>query len=292
MSANNSVALHLKFYIALQSIVAIVCIVTNGLFVIALIKKRSLHSPSNTLLGILSTIDFLTGLIAMPMWIARATNTFCINCRPFELQWGTIFTWIFCSLSFQFITLISLDRYAAICHPYRYLQVASSSLFLRISGCACVLLIAVSAPILFTNRHEGNAIYVLCSNVLACAIVGILSFSNIRIFMVIKRQRNEVVSVNDENRTQIQRREKERKRSYLVLAIIAVSCVCMLPYMITLNLIQSANFRANIGSYADIASIEAWVIFLVFMNSAMNPVIYYFRVSYFRDAVREMIACT
>ena len=128
---SNAALINIKIYIPVLSIVAVVSVVTNGLFLFVLIKKRSLHCPSNTLLGLLCSVDLLTGLIALPLCIAGESKRNCFDCKPFVLQLASAFSWTFLGLSYQIITLISLDRYAAICHPFRYLQAVSSSFKLQ-----------------------------------------------------------------------------------------------------------------------------------------------------------------
>ena len=286
-----SLPTNLKIYLVCLSVVAVASIVMNGLFLYALLRRRSLRCPSNTLLGVLATLDLLTGLIAMPLCITGITQIYCFQSRWLVLQIGSLVSFILIGLSELFVALISLDRYAAICHPFRYLQWASSRLFLCIAGCVCVLYTAFTFTMFFVSTKDISAIHIITLNALAAIIFGVLIFSNIKIFMVIKKQRRSIICVVAQNSDQLQQRERDKKQSYVMVFLVITFTISVLPYFIVENLLRDPKIIAMIGSYNKFISLHYWPQFPIFLNSAINPLIYYYRISYFRNAVKELIPC-
>ena len=60
-----------KVFLALFLVVTFMIIVGNGVFSIVLLRKKSLHTPSNILLGALSFSDLLVGSVVQPLWIVE-----------------------------------------------------------------------------------------------------------------------------------------------------------------------------------------------------------------------------
>ena len=113
---SESVLTSSKILIGLDAILAALTVLANGTFLITLVRKHSLHTSSNILLGALCVSDLLVGLVLQPTWMA---DLFMRINRQFSfhlVQLKVILMLFLVGLSFDYIALISFERYSAICH--------------------------------------------------------------------------------------------------------------------------------------------------------------------------------
>ena len=287
----NSLPIPTKIFIAALSSVSVASALMNGLFLFVLLKKRPLHSPSNTLLGVLSTIDLLTALTAIPLTAIGAAEGQCQSCSAAASFYGSAFSWIFLGLSYQFISLISLDRYAAICHPFKYLQMASSGLFLKVSGCISLLYTMLVILCHLISAKVCKIMKSVTQDMVGGIVLAVLILSNLKIYMAIKRQRKAVMCTTAQSASQHQQHEREKRRSYVVVLLVLVFIVCCLPYYVTSQLLRDADTLRHISKYLDAVALEQWTLFILFLNGIINPVVYYFRLKCFRSALAELLSC-
>ena len=278
-------------FISALSMVAVATVALNGLFMFALIKKRSLHNPSNALLGVLSTVDLFTGLIAMPLRVNAILSTNCFDCSPVVMELGTQLSWLFLGISFLLLALISIDRYAAICHPFKYLQYASIRAYMCISGAACLVLIGLSSYVVYTDSKKANTVKTITINASAVLMLGIISFTNFKIFKAIRKQRTTVAHVAVHNRADLQQRGQKITNDYIILFIIFIFIACFVPYLVAYNLPNKLEVTCHIGSYPVTIKLQRWFSFPAYLNCLINPLVYYFRISYFRKAIKEVACC-
>ena len=110
---------HSLIIVALSAPLIILTITGNAVFFITLTKTSLLHTPSNVLLGALCATDLLAGVLCQPLFIAMLLS----SPGPCCTLLARIFYFIYdlsCWNSFICTLMVTLDRYAAICYPYRY----------------------------------------------------------------------------------------------------------------------------------------------------------------------------
>ena len=287
ISLSSTLSVNIKIYASLVSILALASVVMNSLFLLVLIKKRSLRSPSNTLLGLLSFTDLMTGLTGMPLSIVSVFEWNNRNYRQILINLATGFNWMFIGLSYLLIIMISFDRYFAICHPFRYLRLASCRLFLGISGCSCLLYIPFGLTAVLLSSSEAISIYILFFDVSISVMVLGLVFANLKVFLVMKKQRNLISCAIPRSISQLPSREREKARTYVIFLLTAVFLGCLSPFVVVVNVHQviAAHSRTDFR----ISTLFLWSVFLSYLNTVFNPLIYYFRITYFRDAIMEVI---
>lgn len=100
-------------YTSLLFVFAIIATMENLLVIIIICKQETLHRPSVLLLGILATIDLLTGCIITPI---KTSITLAHTDTWFHTFWCMFTAVVFLELSV--VTLITFDR---LCHVY-YLE--------------------------------------------------------------------------------------------------------------------------------------------------------------------------
>ena len=273
----KTVSVNRILFLTLDFVIAIMTILGNSTFMLTLIKNRALHTPSNMLLGALCFSDLLIGYVVHPMYfgfyfkvelqrqydallhkIVRISSDICVG------------------LSFMFAVLVSLDRYAAICHPYRYHVLASCKTHLWItivSGMTWMIIPVIHQFIdepLFLTAYE-----------FVCVATGVMLiiFSYCRIYSVIKMQRRSVQTLGTietasgtNQRQGVERSKHERARTNMILVILVCQFVCFAPYF-ALMIYFLAISRTCLDSTIPFI-LNIWVVFIVLVNSAINPIIY------------------
>ena len=272
------------FYI--YCILAITTIFLNGLFMTALVKNRSLYTPSNAVLGCLSCSDLLVGIFS-------CFQVLILVLRKSGYAHGTVQLALFnallllIGLSCLFITLVNLDRYFAICHPYKYLQYATSRLYVRISISSCFLcsLVTIIALVMDNIYRSYSAAVIFIITV--CGILSILIFCNWKILKVIHRQRREIASLRRGADLDQSRFQSETKRYRIIALLVIIYVICKVPpstcYL--LIFIWKGHSSTSMKIFSNISDV------LLLLNSFLNPLVYCCNISVFRNAMKGILYC-
>ena len=289
---SQKVTIGIAFFVAGLSIIAMFTVTLNGIFLIGVLKKRLLNTPSNYLLGILCCNDLLIGLIALPLYICGVSQrrTWLI----FEgdiLRWGSFFNYVFQGLSFQLLALVSLDRYAAICHPYKYINHATRKLYTGILVCTALTYLIFTTSARLIIKGDTTAYRYVYANIYTIAFSAVIFVCSWKIYRVIKCKVRDTYSTTGSNTTQVRLRQikRDENRGYGVLLLVSVHYLCYLPFYICLILIH--NHPSIFRSEVNMTFVKRWSFFPLFLNGTFNPLIYYFRMTNFCAAVREIMCC-
>ena len=266
---SQTIAINVRIVLIIDCIVAALTIFANFIFIIAFLKKKSLRTPSNILLGGLSLTDFLLGLIVQPIWMSKLG--LCLSNIEFKFinELAMVASYYFVRVSFQHVILVTADRYAAICHPFAYLEKATC----RRSLMASLLIFIINITIPFV------AFYFPIANVLIFFLNVILFFLsallNVKIWFVIRKQRkkltNQVVPRGfDDGHF---RRKKEHDKTVLTFIVMAAFYTCYLPMLIQ----KCLAYWGFLTSATHLFLSTPWVEFFVLVNSLVNPIVFFAR---------------
>ncbi|KAM6449176.1 olfactory receptor 6X1-like [Liasis olivaceus] len=110
----------------------LLCLMGNGLIIMMVIVDHHLQKPMYFFLSNLSFIDIGHTTAFIPKLLINflcANNSICFSCCLTQL-----YVYFFFGVTeFFIITLISLDRYVAICHPLRYATIMTSGVCLKLA---------------------------------------------------------------------------------------------------------------------------------------------------------------
>ena len=265
-------------------------VLVNGLYIITLVKKRALHTPSNMLLGALALSDILVGIVADPAWMIRISPTANTYLRKIsERASGMMFFFIL--LSFLNITMVSADRYIAIFYPFWYHANATCKTHIKAAATVLAISIVIFIPVgIIATIHISTASYIY----IALTSLSLIAtcYCNIKIFYLIRKRGRLVNAVpnetNEEQNRQYVARVAHHKNNAVVIAIItALFVICYMPFTIYF-LVRYLGISLNRDQTA---LTTYWTIFFMLMNSVMNPVVYYIRMRSIRKAIKELL-CT
>ncbi|XP_022796600.1 trace amine-associated receptor 7g-like [Stylophora pistillata] len=257
----------------------------NALILLSIWLTKSLHSPSNTLLFALSLTDLLVGTVTQPLYIISRVY-FLVTGKDGPLALQTAFDAIsggLSGVSFITATLISVDRYLVLLLHLRYrCLVTNRKIFVFILG--SWLLSGIWG---FIWTQDIQLFYFLgFVSSTTCFTVILLMYC--KIYRVIRRHRQEI---NIQKRLQQSSLSITSRISFLsyTRSVVNTFIVCFLlflcyfPYLCTAAVIELGGL-----STAKKISLEVSGT-IIFVNSSLNPFVYFWRVKEFRSAIKSTL---
>ena len=275
----------------LNVIFAIFAIASNSLSLVALYRKASLRTPANLIITSMSISDLLVGLLVQTIYvILRLHELGNIHLCPLKRFFA--FLGYFCSgVSMLTICSFSLDRYFAVCFPYRYIadtiyvKYAAWVIFFWTSWLAYTLLpfAGVISPKKF---HSSLSIVMFLS-------ISISVICYLKIYLVIRRHRRKICasipapSIEPSDIQDVRNKKCDlkwlkfqRRKSFTTLVIVCTFVACFIPKIITLV----ANLL--LGDTLDVLYVSGkWSDTVIFINSSLNPIIYIIRLEEIRQEI-------
>ncbi|XP_022595871.1 trace amine-associated receptor 13c-like [Seriola dumerili] len=282
-------------YIILSSI-SVFTVTLNLLVIISISHFKQLHTPTNLLLLSLAVSDFFVGLL-MSFEIVLIDG--CWFLGDFMCVLYYVLVYIITSASIGTMVLISADRYVAICDPLHYSTKVTQKT-VKVCVCVCWLCAAVCHSLLMmdnlTQPGRYNSCYGECVVVIDY-VAGLadlfLSFSGpvtvitllyLRVFVVAVSQarymRSHIAAVTIQGSVKVAAKKSEMKAARTLGVVIVVFLICLCPYFCVTLTGQDTLLNA---------SSVAFVIYLFYFNSCLNPIIYAFFYPWFRKSVKLIV---
>lgn len=290
---NGTVQANIIIMLILNALPAVATIIGNLAFIVTLIRTRSLHRPSNILLGGLCVSDLLVGFVVQPVYISFLFKLLLDDDIHKGLQSAfTICFFLSGGLSFSFAAQMSLDRYVAICHPFFYCASATckryiASVIVTSAAWAAFALLQIDKRIMNSLPYQTIVIlYIIGTTLTILICYG-------RIFLILLKKRNSVLSIGtiDGRETQEEncRKEKEKAKTHMIGIIIAFFLLSYLPYV---SLVGYFAFRGSSCWDSDhIFLMNLWVNAFLLWNSSMNMIIYSVKSTEIRRACIRTFSC-
>ncbi|KAM9710643.1 trace amine-associated receptor 13c-like [Menidia menidia] len=282
-------------FITLSSI-SLLTVTLNLLVIISISHFRKLHTPTNLLLLSLAVSDFLVGLLILSQIMIVD------GCWYFGDLMCILYSFlnmIILSSSVGTMVLISADRYVAICDPLHYPTKVTSK---RVSFCVCLcwILSLISVFVIFRvnlkqlggfNSCSGECVmYVgLIENVSDLIVTFIAPVSTIiclylRVFMVVLSQvramRSHITAASQQHSGKIIIKKSELKAAGTLGVVVVIFLSCIFPYYCLAITSESTSLNSPAFGFE---------IFLIYLNSLFNPLIYAFFYSWFRKSIKLVL---
>ncbi|XP_055042874.2 trace amine-associated receptor 4-like [Misgurnus anguillicaudatus] len=289
---------------AFFSIMILITVFGNLLIIISISHFKQLQSPTHLLVQSLAVCDCLMGSLVMPYSMVRSVEG-CWFLGDVICKVHSSLDMTFCFSSLIHLSLISIDRYWAICDPLKYkMRITNNTVTVLItltwifsfvynfsivfSGLNAIGLEAYilqvscfGGCVLFFNKEWG-----LICIILVFIIPGtIMSSLYIIIFNVVKKHAkvlSEKVSVTTTGVNSQSSAHRERKAAKSLALVMGVFFICWLPLSIAIAVDPFFNFVTP----ADVFQALVW---FAYFNSTCDPIIYGFFYPRFQKAFKTLI---
>ena len=256
---------------------AFVAVTGNALFLYGVWKTPSLRSPFILLLCGLASTDLSVGLIAQPVFITEVLVGLYSRSENLTLAFTKAHQMIarsLCGVSLLMIGGISIDRFIAIVKPLHYPSTVTSIRVTRFVVASWALSVLAQSAEFWGPRL---AFAVSSLYILTCLSSSITCHTTM--YKILRRHRlqihTHVQAINDSNtRTAMARLGRSAFNTFVVFIVLLI---CYFPYLA----VYIVHFTGKAGDLKLWMQLSATVVFL---NSALNPFLYCWRIREIRVA--------
>ena len=273
-------------FCVLDFVFSLVATLENLLVIRALMKASTIPATVKKLLLSLAFSDLAVGLCSQLMTaiiyasilkMASSGNNTAFFC-PTVLGVRSYFLYLLGSASFLNVIVIAFDRLLAVSLHLRYQELITPKR-VNIALVSLWLISCITAFIfvfLPTSNEIVTAVILLIGYVLT-------TVAYVRIYKVVKYHQNQIYSQNQLQNAQTREILRQRKSAYNAIFVYLVFLACYLP------LLPSAILYMT--NTSDISFIVAYFgsIFLMFLNSSLNPFVYCWRYREIRQSVKSTV---
>ncbi|XP_053184763.1 trace amine-associated receptor 8b-like [Scomber japonicus] len=286
---NNTLLIYI-----LLSFISLLTAALNLLVIISIAHFRQLHTPTNFVLLSLAVSDFLVGLLLLPAEILLTETCWILGDILCALYY--LLPIIIISASVGNMMLISVDRYVAIVDPLHY-SIKVTKRIVTICICLCwICSVFYSIVLLYDNLKQPGR-YNSCEGECMVNITGavdlVMSFIipitviivlYMRVFVVAVSQaramRSSIKAVSLQLSVKVTVKKSEIKAARTLGIVIVVFLMCYSPYYC----VSLTGKDILIGT-----ATEVFMIYLMYFNSCLNPVIYVFFYPWFKKTIRLIL---
>uniref|UniRef100_A0A3B1IY67 Trace amine-associated receptor 13c-like n=1 Tax=Astyanax mexicanus TaxID=7994 RepID=A0A3B1IY67_ASTMX len=291
-----STAVYVLLYICAAAVV-LLTVFGNLLIIISVCHFKQLHTPTNMLILSLAVSDFLVGAFVTPIVLIWTIE----SCWIFKRVYCMFFlsgAYFLTSMSIYNIALIAADRYFALSNPFFYTEAVSVNTMCVVVLCEWLILLSYILALLYLNFPYVNFIkcpgdcFLLLDEIWSLVdlvVTFVFPFTVIivlyvLIFIIAKKHATAIRELNAQTRTQTSGNTSEsvseRKAARAVSILIFVFMACLFPYFIYTLL--GSVVKMEFESFRN-------VLILLYLNSAINPIIYALFYPWFRKCVKLIL---
>lgn len=265
--------------------------IMNALVIIATWKNDSLHSPTNILLCSLASSDLMVGVLAQSSYaaskIAEINRDFKVFCVTFTV--ADFSAWIAVGASIGTLTEISLERCIAVMRPLRYNALVTTQKVWVAVAFAWIIPILFQCLRYWILSRETFTV-VIFTTVFTCIVATTAAYSFL--WNILRHHRNQVsnqvqlqVYFHGQDSVDMTRKRKSVVTMVYVYVLFLLSCIPTL-YAVHIYNETAFQFTAHSSNLWGISST------LAFANSSLNPLVYCWRMTNIRRAIRDILRNT
>ncbi|XP_028512467.1 G-protein coupled receptor 12-like [Exaiptasia diaphana] len=265
--------------LAIGSVLSVLIVMVNGLFLSTMVKTPNLISPPNILLCSLATADGLTGLLSIPLCIGWVFDIRLLHSCAYT-KTTLLFMFIIFGASFFTIVGVCLERYLALFYSLRYAAMVTLKRVLL------ALLLAWIFPSLFNSLMiiMGD-LYALLAVSLVNLFVGntIIMFTYFRVFRLVRHHRKQIHAQQNQF-CLVDSTARQRKHAITMGFVIGSMMCCYFPLCCFYAVLMIK------GIHRGIAVPALYCMMAALSSSLWNPLIYCWRNRAIKMAVLEQLA--
>ncbi|XP_035242147.1 trace amine-associated receptor 13c-like [Anguilla anguilla] len=280
------------------AVVVTLTVCGNLLVIISICHFKQLQTPTNFLLLSLALADFLVGVIVMPLYF----NMLIDSQRCFGTLYCIIFhvaAFFLTFVSIYNVALIAVDRWFSIYNPFHYSMKLTVIVTFRLIATLWLVSLIYNLVLLYFNGKLidvkenikcGECIITVTETwaivdtlivfVLPCLTIMIMY---LKIFSVAKIHAKKILCVQKCTKVNNGSKTSERKAAKAIGVLVSVFLLCLVPSYICAFLEAYISNRAMRIAVSNMLS-------LIYLNSAVNPIIYALFYPWFQRAVKLILS--
>ena len=279
-------------FAAVACIISPTAVFLNVLVIIEVKQRKELQRASNILLSSMAVTDLLVGSLCVPLSaVVGLLVPYQIVTDHYICKLDSVAIWFMITLaicSIFHLTMIAWERYVAIRKWIDYRVIVTRSRLKKLAIIAWVSAIVTVSPAHFTMALTGMLrenemvlaldIFFIILSVLVMSTLGLIIYFYVMVYLgVRKRKLSQIRQVSDLVNAKLEQR------------------VAVTTTLVTVALILSFFSNAVIGMLEGVYPVlrKRFVLqlrdTLLYTNSVVNPLIYYYRDCRFRNAVLELL---
>lgn len=256
---------------------------TNVLIIVVYGTTRRLRTLSNMLLVTLAASDLLVTAVVQPLCAVRMLKEVFGTHDCFLWTWVRLASYFSCGVSLLTVGIITVERFITLAYPYHHRTILTPTrLKITISSTWFASLAVVVS-------HLGLIPY----NILVLVGAGLVLFTIstivaiwLWILRLLRRHRARIKTTQtpssmDNKSLNCKQVFRTTKTSYLIVAALLF---CYFP-----TLVMLAYFSTEPNDFVAIFLVTPLAETLMFANSALNPLLLFWRKSDFRNTARELL---
>ena len=273
-------------FCVLNFVFSLVATLGNLLVIRALMKNSTIPATVKKLFLSLAFSDLAVGLCsqlmtaiisAVMLKMASSGDDLAFFC-PTVLIVRSYFTYLLAVASFLNVNVIAFDRLLAVSFHLRYQELVTP---IRVT------IVLVS---LWLTSCVSAFLYIFLPKdiEMAAAVISVIGYvltagAYVRIYKVVRYHQNQIYSQNQLQNTQTREAHKQRKSAYNSLFVSVVFLACHLPFLPSTML-----YWTNTSEISFLVAYFA-SIFLIYLNSSLNPFVYCWRYPEIRQRVKSTV---
>ena len=261
----------------LNAVFSLITVAGNLITLRVIWKTQELHSPSFILLFCLAASDLLVGLICQPFFvayqIAELTDNFNAYCILRVIQ--NISSWTTSGACLIILSAISVDRLLALTLHLRYNTIVTVQRILQ--TVAVCWIFCVTAVILRFWVHQ----WIIFPVITVVTSFLVTTVSTLKIFQIIRRHQRQISQQQQSVQNNTVNVLRCKKSAVTVLYVYGLFMIFYLPFCATLLVNTFIGYTLTVKIAYD------YVTTVVFINSFLNPLVYFWRIGEMRRAVKN-----
>ena len=265
---------------------SLVATLGNLLVIRALIKASTIPANVRKMFISLAFSDLAVGLLPQLMdaiiyavvWkMASGGDNLAFLC-PTVLSVLSYFVYSLIAASFLNVTVIAGDRLLAVSLHLRYQELVTARRLTTVL--VSVWIISCVFPILYILFPKEIEMVTAIISLIGYALTTV---AYVRIYKVVKYHQNQIYSQNQLQNAQTREAHRQRKSAYNSLFVSVVFLACYFPFF-PCTILYETNTSEISFLVAQVASV-----FLICLNSSLNPIVYCWRYREIREIVKSTV---
>ena len=266
----------------------VVALCANAVVIIAVWRTATLHQPKNVLLCSLAFSDLCVGLSSQPLFLVAEISLIQGHMELYcAAVFGVFYTgWLFGGTSFLTLAAVSLERYLMLRFHLRYAEVLTiNRVFATIITYWSIWVTCTTIFWFWTRDKLIGYILVTC-----CVLITFgIGWCYFQVFKTVRRHNFQIFSAQlrfhcQDSSATLPNVTRFKRTTITMVVLIGAFGLCYIPFLITfiVGTIQKEEDLKTSAAHS-IANV------LLFMNSSLNPLIYFWRIGELREATKHTL---